>query len=283
MNSKSNNLLVTAGPLLLICGIALSLRIIYLLQFKEMPFFYHLSLDPLFYDRSALSILNGNYLLGKEVLDMGPLYSYFLAAVYALSGHDLFAARIVQVLTGTLSCLLIYSIGLNVFDKKTALTASFISALYGPFIFTEGNLISESLVIFTNLLIIAMLIEAREKDSLFLWYLSGLLLGISAIIRPNILFFAPLALLWIFSFFRKEGTAKSILHCFLFFAGTITAIAPVTARNYLLTGDRVLITSSGGLNFYLGNNKDASGILTEPAFIRPDPAYEHKDARKEAE
>lgn len=283
MNSKVKKLFSSAGPLLVISGVALYLRISHILDLRETPFFYHLSLDPLFYDRSALSILDGNYLLGNEVLNMGPLYSFFLAAIYAVFGHDLLAARIIQAVIGTLSCLLIYLIGRSSFDKKTALTASAMAAVYGPFIFTDGNLISESLVIFTNLLVIVFLIEAHERDGLFWWYLPGLLLGISAIIRPNVLLFAPLAILWIIFISRLEGTVKTGLYCLLFFAGTVTAIAPVTARNYLLTGDTVLITSSGGLNFYLGNNNNASGILTEPDFIRPDPAYEHKDAKEEAE
>jgi len=282
MASKTNKIIVDGVPLLLICTLALSLRIVYLVQFKETPLFHNLSLDPLFYDRSALSILDGDYLLGKKVLDMGPLYSYFLAAIYAVFGHDLFVARVLQALLGTLNCLLIYLIALNIFDKKVAFASAFMAAIYGPFIFTDGNLISESLVIFTNLFLILALIEARERDSFIWWYLSGLILGISAIIRPNILLFAPLAILWIIANMKVEGTAKTLFFCFLFFLGTITAIAPVTARNYLLAGDKVLITSSGGLNFYLGNNKDASGILTEPDFIRPDPAYEHEDARKEA-
>lgn len=283
MTSKANKFLLNGVPLLLICGLGLTLRIVYLLQFKETPFFDNLSLDPLFYDRSALSILEGDYLLGNRVLDMGPLYSYFLAGVYSLLGHNLFAARLIQACIGILSCLLIYSIGINVFGKRTALTATIISVLYGPYIFTEANLISESLVIFTNLLLIAMLIEAKERDSLYYWYFSGLLLGISAIIRPNILLFAPLVVIWILNLSKKEGWKRSIFFALCLFLGTITAVAPVTVRNYVIAKDMVLITSSGGLNFYLGNNEKASGILKEPDFIRPDPAYEHEDARKEAE
>jgi hypothetical protein len=43
-------------------------------------------------------------------------------------------------------------------------------------------------------------------------------------------------------------------------AGILLVIGPVTARNYLVSGDFVLISSNGGLNFYLGNNPLAAGI-----------------------
>ncbi|NIN01520.1 MAG: hypothetical protein GTO24_26530, partial [candidate division Zixibacteria bacterium] len=36
-------------------------------------------------------------------------------------------------------------------------------------------------------------------------------------------------------------------------------IAPVTLRNYFVGKDLVLIAWQGGLNFYLGNNPDATG------------------------
>ena len=38
------------------------------------------------------------------------------------------------------------------------------------------------------------------------------------------------------------------------------AIAPVTIRNYAVTGEIILISSQGGINLYLGNNEAADGL-----------------------
>jgi tetratricopeptide (TPR) repeat protein len=52
----------------------------------------------------------------------------------------------------------------------------------------------------------------------------------------------------------------------LMLVGTIIIIAPVTIRNFAVGGEPVLIASSGGINFYIGNNPDADGLsATLPA------------------
>jgi hypothetical protein len=42
--------------------------------------------------------------------------------------------------------------------------------------------------------------------------------------------------------------------------GTLAAVAPVTVRNAIVTGDFMLISSQGGINLYLGNNAYADGL-----------------------
>src|SRR6185436_6477752 len=59
-------------------------------------------------------------------------------------------------------------------------------------------------------------------------------------------------------------------------------VSPATIRNYAVSGDVVLITSGGGEVFYTGNNEHASGHYRPPAFVRPDPFFEHEDFRAEA-
>jgi tetratricopeptide (TPR) repeat protein len=46
----------------------------------------------------------------------------------------------------------------------------------------------------------------------------------------------------------------------LFLLGIALVILPVTVRNYLVEKDWVLLTSNGGLNFYIGNNPYSKGI-----------------------
>jgi tetratricopeptide (TPR) repeat protein len=47
--------------------------------------------------------------------------------------------------------------------------------------------------------------------------------------------------------------------------GALLIIAPVTIRNYLVSGEFVLLSTNGGINFYVGNNPDADATVA----IRP--------------
>jgi 4-amino-4-deoxy-L-arabinose transferase-like glycosyltransferase len=262
--------------------LALALRLFYFFQFKKTAFFNNLSLDPLFYDSAAQKILTGDFGFGKEIFDMSPLYPYFLSIVYTIFGHHLSAPRLIHFLMGSLSCILLYLLGKRIFNKQVGLISALTVALYGPFIFTEGNLVAEPLVLFLNLLLLLSLIKSADQARITLWFMSGILLGLSAIIRPNVLLLLPLIIIWIGTLKTSFDTPILIKAIALFIFGTILAISPVTIRNYIKGGEFVLISSSGGMNFYIGNNPKATGTLTEPDFIRPNPEHEHSDARKEA-
>ncbi len=43
-------------------------------------------------------------------------------------------------------------------------------------------------------------------------------------------------------------------------AAILLTVAPVTIRNLIVADDFVLVSSSGGINFYIGNNESANGI-----------------------
>ena len=51
--------------------------------------------------------------------------------------------------------------------------------------------------------------------------------------------------------------------------GAALAIAPVTIRNLSVSGEPVLITASGGINFYLGSNPESGGRFGLPAGFTP--------------
>jgi tetratricopeptide (TPR) repeat protein len=52
--------------------------------------------------------------------------------------------------------------------------------------------------------------------------------------------------------------------------GTLIPIAPVTARNWNHGRELVLVSTNGGLNFYLGNNPDSAATLA----LRPGPRWD---------
>src|SRR5262245_54980105 len=78
--------------------LALALRLVYLAEARGSVFFRALGLDAKYYDDEALRILSGT--LPPEPYFMGPLYAYFLAAVYKLAGHSYTIVRLLQAVLG---------------------------------------------------------------------------------------------------------------------------------------------------------------------------------------
>jgi len=69
-----------------------------------------------------------------------------------------------------------------------------------------------------------------------------------------------------------------------FAIGVALALAPVTIRNILVSGYWSPVTSShGGLNFYIGNNADATGTYRAVPGITPDIRGQQEDTRRIAE
>ena len=95
---------------------AFLLRLIYLLQFRSNPSFDYPMVDELWHLNWAKEIMGGNF-WGSEAYFRGPLYPYFLAIVYKISGDSIFVARLIQSLLGSFSAILVYAIGHKLFSK----------------------------------------------------------------------------------------------------------------------------------------------------------------------
>ncbi|MFH0774769.1 MAG: glycosyltransferase family 39 protein [bacterium] len=260
--------IVVAGLLVL----ALILRIIYLSHLKvNDPSFYlpPQGTDMLTYHNYALQILSGTF--GKEPYYYGPLYYYFLALVYKIFGIDPYIARLIQIILGVATSLLIYLIAKKVFNKTVALISISISIFYGMFYIHEGVLLMESLVTFLNTLSIFLLLRIEDKPSYKNIAFAGIAIGLSALARANILLFVPFIFIWIF-FNSKLIIHNSKLLRFAFLCLVILlTISPVTIRNYLVSGKFVLISTNGPVSLWIGNNPYAEGD-----FQYPPPSYQKR-------
>jgi tetratricopeptide (TPR) repeat protein len=246
--------------------------IVRLLNIIEMsghnPFFYFPMLDSEVFDRMAQQIAGGG-LQDNGVFFMGPLYPLFLALIYSVFGHNLLIVTIIQAILGSVSCVLIFLIARELFNKWTAVIAAGIAVLYGMFIRYDGLILIASLSVFINVLFIYLLILFRKKPKIVTIFLAGILLGLSIIARPNIAVIIPFVLLWLIlerkNIIKTKKYFAKIGSFFLFFMiGTGLCVAPITLRNYIAGNDVVLVTASGGINFYIGNSPEATGRYISP-------------------
>jgi pentatricopeptide repeat protein len=239
---------------------ALGLRLIYLSQLQDNPMFDAPVMDARYHDQWAQAISNGQPFLEGPYF-RAPLYPYFLAIIYSLFGHNYLIPRIVQFIIGSLSCVLIYFLGKRTFGPTVGKIAAVMAALYGTFIYFEGELLIPVVIIFLDLALILALLSTEERPGWWRWLGCGAILGLSAIARPNVLLFGAVLLPWLAVRLRRRGLSlrRSLVHLVGFCLGTCLVILPVTVRNYAVGKDFMPIASQGGVNFYIGNNPDSDG------------------------
>ncbi len=276
----------TAGPAVLL--LALGVRLLYIRRLAATPLFASLSLDPAYYAAWAARIAGGDWLSGGEVFEQSPLYAYTLALIFRLFGEGLMIPRIVQAVIGALTCGLVFLIARRAFGRPAALVAGLFAALYAPGVFYDGMIMKTSYAVFLTAAMVAALLHS-EGSRRALLALAGLLLGLAALTRDNLILLAPLVALWLAAdvWIRgdlKAGRIREAAARVLFFAaGVAAAILPVALRNYAVSGEPVLLTSGGGEVFYIGNNPDADGKYSPPPFVSATSGVEHEDFRREAE
>lgn len=217
-------------------------------------------MDGRYYDEMAQDIASGN-VIRHGAFFMGPLYPYFLALVYSTVGRDLMLVRLLQIAGGSLSVVLTYLVGKRLFRPSTALLGAVFLVFYGTATFYEGHLLMMWMGTALNLGVIVLLLRISDRTRWPLYAAAGLLLGLSALARANILIFFPIAVAWIVAVRRPP---RRLLHAAVFTVATLAAIAPATIHNYIASRDFVLVTSNAGLNFYIGNNEMATGVFYPP-------------------
>lgn len=264
-------------PILIgILFLALVLRGAYALQASATPLAEVLLLDSDFYDRQARSLLAGRGWT-EGVFFMNPLYPYLLALVYWIGGTKWGVVAGVQMLVGTINCWLIYALGAKTWGRQVGLAGAGLGAVYGVFIFYDGTLLTATPILFLNLLALYGLLSWRESSaSGWLWFAGGCM-GFSALARPLILIYLLLLAGWFAARRQIRAWGWLALGCGL-------VLGPVLVRNWLVGGEWVLTTSSAGMNFYVGNNPQATGIYAQADFVpSAEPDQEREGFLREAE
>jgi len=258
---------------MVIAAIVLLARAVYLSSLSNNIFFKTPVLDSQLYDSWAMKIASGQW-LGHEAFFMGPLYPYFLGTVYAIIGHNSLGVAAIQLLIGAASIMLAFLIAKRIAGILVASTTALILAFYGPLTFYDGLLLPEVLGIFVNLAWLYLLVRQGTDFRLRAFFFAGILLGLSVLGRATALLFVAAIAIWLLRFVRLPLT-RALTYLGLLAMGIALIVAPVAVRNYAVSGDFVLVTSNGGLNFYIGNNENAKGTygkaLKELHLVGGDP------------
>jgi 4-amino-4-deoxy-L-arabinose transferase-like glycosyltransferase len=219
------------------------------LQFDRHPLLQpNTGLDTSAYVELAHRVSGGDVALGPGLYYVAPLYIYFLALA-----HTATAARVLQALLGTVAVALIFLTAKEWFGKRAAWISAVLAALTGVFTYYEALILQSSLDVFLTALGLWLVTKQR-------WLLAGCAFGIASLNRPNMLLAA--VLIWSAAavpplFARRPG--RRAPHWFL--AGLLLGLAPVTVRNLAVAHQWSLVSSHGGINFYIGNGEGATGFF----------------------
>ena len=250
---------------LIVFGVALLVRALYLLEAGRQPGFDLFYMDQEYHLEWARSLATGVWrppydTLQADVFFRAPLYPYFLAGIFQLFGPQALAAKIVQMVIGSLSCALAYAVGTYALGRRVGFVAGLLCAIYWVLVYFDGTLLLPVLQVFFLLAGTLAIFLAVARASRAAAAAAGLAFGLYAITRADILPFLPVALWWLWRATAGIDRQVRLVLALLFALGCCAAPGAVTLRNRIVGGDWVLVASQGGVNFYIGNNPRSNGM-----------------------
>jgi tetratricopeptide (TPR) repeat protein len=251
-------------------------RLGYWLTVRGQLWFQNPIIDSDHFHKWAQSILHGNF-LGTGTFAHGPLYAYLLAGVYALLGPDPARAAGLQLLLGAVCCVLIYALARRFFSLPVALAAGLGQAVYGLAFFHEGTLLTVVLINFLNLCLLLAVYWAARRRAPARWIVPGVFLGLSFLSRPSIGLFLAVLFAWLAWLYLRADRKFALRAAVFLGASMALVVLPATVRNAVVLHEWMISVPHGGMNFYIGNARQAKGyhvILDNNAGLNADKIAE---------
>jgi hypothetical protein len=262
--ARSRRLIMTAA----IAGLLIRLAFAFL-YWHDKP----LTHDEREYLALAASVSAGRGFSYPPVHDSGtaqqfgraPGYPLFLAAI-GVNGTDPAATpasvKMAQAIVGAAGVWVIGLIARRAAGPLAGSAAAAIAAVYPPLVWICAYALSEALYSTIALLAVLLLdaaVERRRRSAASsalpaaaLSIGAGLATGGAILVRPAMLFFFPLAVVWL-------GVHRRFALAALFAAAAVLIVAPWTVRNFRVYDRFVLVASEGGVTFWTGNHPLARG------------------------
>jgi hypothetical protein len=152
---------------------------------------------------------------------------------------------------------LIASLAGRAAGPRASVIAAWLAAIHPPLVWIGAYVFSETLyaaiALGSAVVFQGALDRGRSgREAYGLIAVAGVLIGAGILVRPALLFFAPLAGGWLL--LQRRGRAALLL-----VVATAAVVAPWTARNVRVYGRFVLVASEGGVTFWTGNHPLARG------------------------
>jgi 4-amino-4-deoxy-L-arabinose transferase-like glycosyltransferase len=211
------------------------------------------------YHDIAVSIAEGKGFCfsGQPTALRPPGYPYFISVIFGIFGESVAAVRCIQAVIDTVACFLLYLIGKICFGRKTAFIGMAIMAFFPLHIMYIPRILTEILFTFFLLLFTWLMLRKQDEewDAVRILLLASVI-AILTLIRPTggILLLTAGIFIWNRSGKIKENLKNTGLLVLVF----SLLLFPWLARNQAVFG-RFQLTSTSGINFWIGNNPRSNG------------------------
>ena len=230
---------------------------------------------------------------GSSLISNGQPTAYYpigypaaLGGVYALVKHTpipdnfVLANAYFNVFLGVATVGLLYGVGRRLFNVYVGLLAALWLAVFPNLIYHTSSFLTETL--FNFLIMAALLVllapDWRERPlSRTRLAVFGVMLGLSALVRPISLLFLPLLLIvWLAT---GIGWRRSLAQTGVALAAGVAVIMPWSIRNFVVMDAPVFISTNLGDDLCIGHHPGASGHFEFGDYCFNDAKYEGLDRK----
>jgi tetratricopeptide (TPR) repeat protein len=252
----------------LIAGVVLAVQACQVALLWKDPSVSGLTIDAYDFHREAMRIAAGQP--APHVLHFNPpLFPWLLALFYRLLGSQPQSGLLLQSALSLLISWEIFSIGRLLLTPRAALVAGILSALYGPLLFFDAQLLAAPLDAAAALGALLYALRTTGSSGWRSQLLLGVLGGVAIVSRGTI---APFVLfLALRPFFElRPALGKAARQAAVVCGGVFLGLLPVGLSNWVHTQRFSLSTVNAGVNFWIGNNPNVEATTA----LRPGHAWD---------
>ena len=196
-------------------------------------------------------------LVDGPALFKAPLYQYFLAAIFSISGFSFALFFPLQALLGGGICVLVTKLAWEAFDSspQAGFYAGLAAAVHPVLVNTTSQPYNESVFFFLFFLSLLVFFRWMKASSWFHAIVFGVLAGLTTLTRESMI--APFVVLVAYALLSRwrERGIHALGFATAMTAAAVLTVAPWTFHNYKEYGVFLPVSSISGTSLSLGNNE----------------------------
>lgn len=235
----------------------------------EVPFAHATFSDGAVYEQAARDIIE-HAPLGTRPFYLQGAYAYLLAIGMAIRGWPSLGL-LVQLLLAFATLWLFHRTATQLWGRRAGQLSTIVLLAHPGLAFYENKYVSAELGVACNVLTLAAFawllrlgVDAqRTRARLGAALALGLASGLAILARPNMVLALPCTLIAMVALYRGHPRAR-VTAVSLVLLGAVLAVAPMAARNLVVTGHAdIQPIHGGGTSFFIGNNPKSRGVWND--------------------
>lgn len=180
-----------------------------------------------------------------------PLYAMLIAGLAATFGDVQTSIKIAQVVTDSLTTVVVYFIALEVFGIVSAVLSGAILSVYPFAIYATLYIGAETFFTLFLSIFVLLVVYGLKYGRLVDSFAAGIAVGLATLTRGTtqvLPFLLPMAV-----FLCPEQRRRWLLHCGIILGSCVLVVLPWSIRNYLVLHEVIPVAAVAGGNFLYGS------------------------------